>query len=84
MATKILTTMKQKISGFELEPSGGGCFELTVNDKLVYSKLETGQFPDEEELVSEVSGMHKATQSADHTAPASNTKPEAGDPSFSP
>ena len=49
--------MKQKITGFELEPSGGGCFELTVNDKLVYSKLETGAFPDEADLVAEVNGM---------------------------
>jgi selenoprotein W-related protein len=38
----------------ELEPSGGGCFELTVDGKLVYSKLASGQFPDETAIVKEV------------------------------
>jgi selenoprotein W-related protein len=32
-------------------PSSGGCFELTVGGKLLYSKLETGRFPDEEPLL---------------------------------
>jgi selenoprotein W-related protein len=35
-------------------PSKGGCFELTVGGKRLYSKLETGQFPDEEKLIAEV------------------------------
>ena len=35
-------------------PSRGGCFELTVGGKLLYSKLETGEFPDEDELVATV------------------------------
>ena len=30
-----------------LIPGGGGCFELSVNGELLYSKLKTGQFPDE-------------------------------------
>jgi len=34
-----------------LIPSKGGCFELTVGGKTLYSKLKTGEFPDEEELV---------------------------------
>jgi len=38
----------------ELEPSGGGCFELTVDGELVYSKLATGQFPDEKAIVKEI------------------------------
>ena len=29
-------------------PSKGGCFELTVGGKLLYSKLKTGEFPDED------------------------------------
>lgn len=57
MASQILSTMKQKVSGFELEPSGGGCFELTIDGKLVYSKLDTGEFPDEATLVAEVANM---------------------------
>ena len=35
----------------KLVPAGGGCFELTANGELVYSKLATGQFPDEQSIV---------------------------------
>ncbi len=31
----------------ELVPTGGGAFELELDGKLVYSKLEVGEFPDE-------------------------------------
>lgn len=51
MAARLLSTYKQKIKTLQLEPSGGGCFELTVGSDLVYSKLKTGKFPDEEEMV---------------------------------
>jgi selenoprotein W-related protein len=43
----LLTSLKQKIKDFTLIPAGGGCFELTVDGELVYSKLQTGTFPDE-------------------------------------
>jgi len=29
-------------------PAGGGCFELTADGELLYSKLQTGHFPDEQ------------------------------------
>ncbi len=35
-------------------PSRGGCFELKVGDRLIYSKLATGKFPDEDQMVAEV------------------------------
>ena len=47
MASHLLTSLKQKIKGLTLIPAGGGCFELSVDGELVYSKLQTGQFPDE-------------------------------------
>ena len=47
----MLTTFKQKVSNLTLVPSGGGCFELTANGELLYSKLATGQFPDEQGIV---------------------------------
>jgi selenoprotein W-related protein len=46
-----LETYKQKVEALELVPSSGGCFELTVDGKLVYSKLKTGEFPDEGEML---------------------------------
>ena len=43
MAAKIRET-----AGVEskLVPSSGGAFEIRVNDQLLHSKLETGEWPD--------------------------------------
>ena len=51
MTAKLLPRYKRAISRYVLIPSKGGCFELTVNGKRLYSKLETGVFPDEEALI---------------------------------
>jgi selenoprotein W-related protein len=51
LASRVLNEFKQKITGLTLIPAGGGCFELTANGELLYSKLKTGQFPNEGELV---------------------------------
>jgi len=50
----ILDEYRQKIQSLELVPDGGGCFELTLNGELVYSKLSTGEFPDEAAMLKEV------------------------------
>jgi selenoprotein W-related protein len=47
----LLSTYKQQVRELKLIPSGGGCFELTVNGELVYSKLKTGTFPDEQAMI---------------------------------
>lgn len=47
MAAHLLTGFKQKITSLTLVPAGGGCFELKLDGDLVYSKLQTGVFPDE-------------------------------------
>ena len=51
MASKILSLYKQQLQGLELVPSSGGCFELSIDDELVYSKLAVGEFPDEQAMV---------------------------------
>ena len=38
----------------KLIPSSGGCFELTANGKLLYSKLSMGKFPEEELMLKQV------------------------------
>ena len=48
MTTKLLTTYKQKIKDLTLIPTGGGAFEISLNGDLIYSKLKTGTFPDEQ------------------------------------
>ena len=47
----MLSTLKQTIKELKLIPASGGCFELTINGELVYSKLETGKFPDEQAIL---------------------------------
>jgi len=39
---------KQQIKDLKLIPAGGGCFELTADGELLYSKLREGKFPDEQ------------------------------------
>lgn len=54
MTTKLLTTYKQRIENMTLIPASGGCFELSVNGELIYSKLKTGQFPNEQAMLEAV------------------------------
>jgi selenoprotein W-related protein len=54
LTEKLLREYKQKIADLKLVPGSGGCFELTVDGELIYSKLKTGKFPDEEAMVAEV------------------------------
>ena len=57
MAAKLLTSYKQKIRSLTLVPAGGGCFELSANGELLYSKLKTGTFPDETAMLESVKGF---------------------------
>jgi selenoprotein W-related protein len=59
LTTKLLNKYKQQIEDLTLVPSKGGCFELKVDGKLIYSKLETGRFPDESEIVTQVGSRLK-------------------------
>jgi len=54
LASRLLKQYKQRIESLELVPSSGGCFELTLDDDLIYSKLRTGEFPDEAKLTKQV------------------------------
>lgn len=38
----------------KLIPATGGCFEFTIDGELIYSKLATGQFPDEPAMMQRV------------------------------
>ena len=51
MTTKLLNQFKMGIRDLKLVPYKGGCFEVTVNGELIYSKLQTGKFPDEKSLI---------------------------------
>jgi selenoprotein W-related protein len=40
-------------------PAGGGAFELKANGELIYSKLETGKFPDEKWVLDALASRSK-------------------------
>jgi selenoprotein W-related protein len=55
----LLSTFKQQIRDLKLVPSKGGCFELSADGDLLYSKLQTGKFPDEKAMIDIVGGRLK-------------------------
>ncbi|UOE96462.1 Rdx family protein [Alkalihalobacillus sp. LMS39] len=42
---------------FSLIPGSGGVFEVTVNGTNVYSKRETGQFPETKAVIEKMESM---------------------------
>lgn len=54
MTQKVIKQYKRKLESLTLIPSDGGRFELSVDGELIYSKLQTGQFPNDEEMVEEI------------------------------
>ena len=41
----------------ELIEGGGGVFDVRVDGRLIYSKDETGRFPENVEIVSQIRGV---------------------------
>ena len=54
MTDKILRKYKQKLQDFSLAPFADGRFEVLVNDKKIFSKLETKQFPEDDAGLAEL------------------------------
>ncbi len=51
LAADLLKDFEAEIETLSLVPSDGGRFEVMVNDKLVYSKLQTGRHAESGEVV---------------------------------
>lgn len=51
LANELLKEFEYKLGGMTLVPSDGGRFEVKVNDRLVYSKLQTHRHPDPGEVL---------------------------------
>ena len=45
------------MASLELEPGKGGCFEVFVDGKRLYSKLATGTFPVPEDILRQVTAL---------------------------
>ncbi len=54
MTDKIANALKQDMSEIVLAPYADGRFEVFVDGDLIYSKLETGDFPDEKTIVAKL------------------------------
>ncbi len=54
MTEKIAHDYKNAFSRISLVPSSGGVFEVRVNGQDVYSKKQTGEFPDQDAVAAEV------------------------------
>ena len=57
LAAELLDQFEHRIETISLVPSDGGRFEVTVNDRLTYSKLQTNRHPLPGEIVKLVEGM---------------------------
>jgi len=51
LAGELLQQFEHLVEGITLVPSDGGRFEVTVNDRLVYSKLKSGRHAQPGEVV---------------------------------
>jgi selenoprotein W-related protein len=47
----LLEELKTELELLELEPAGGGCFEVALDGELIHSKLATGSFPDDRAIL---------------------------------
>ena len=51
MVLELLNHYRKDLSELKLVPAGGGAFEVSVNGKLIFSKLSEGRFPEPKELI---------------------------------
>jgi selenoprotein W-related protein len=50
LTEKLIKELKARIKRLVLVPSDGGRFEVSIDGKLVFSKLKTGRFPEYQEI----------------------------------
>ena len=48
--------MKSEGANVSLVRGGGGVFDITIGDELVFSKKKTGRFPTDEEVAAMIAG----------------------------
>lgn len=53
----MLTHFRSEITKLELVPSSGGAFEVIINGIKLYSKLETGSFPETKEIFEKMENL---------------------------
>ena len=51
LAEELFNHFRHNIKKLELVPASGGVFEITVDGEKIYSKKETGVFPQPEDII---------------------------------
>jgi len=51
LAEAIMDAFGQNFGALKLVPSDGGRFEVSLDGTLIYSKLETGDFPENRDII---------------------------------
>ena len=57
---ELLPHFKQGIAEMNLVPSDGGKFEVFVDGEQIYSKVETGEFPNPRDIVKAIEARMKS------------------------
>ena len=52
-----LSAPKTKTELHELIEGGGGIFDIRVDSKLIYSKHQTGRFPEHDEILTQLEAL---------------------------
>jgi len=50
LAQELLTTFEKDLAGVTLKPGSNGIFEISLNQKLLFSRKEAGRFPEAKEV----------------------------------
>ena len=59
LAEELLKKHKRNIARLVLVPGDSGCFEVTRNGSLLFSKLAVGRFPEDGEVAAILTGNKK-------------------------
>lgn len=54
LAQEIMDTFGQKFGSLTLVPSDGGRFEVSLDGQLIFSKMATGRFPENKEVLDQI------------------------------
>ncbi len=51
MTEELVRAYGRKIANLNLQPKGGGLFEVSYNDELIFSKKALDRFPEKGEII---------------------------------
>jgi selenoprotein W-related protein len=59
LTESILNAIGPSVAEWRLIPSSGGVFEIRADDRLIFSKKQSGRFPTVEEVLHGVMGKYQ-------------------------